>query len=146
MCSDFGVGAKVGLTPFWNSQKSPTHVASKWPYLLVICSLLGVVSSSWKLLQLLQRMSCHVLAMVYLQQFTCNGQLAMLVFILRKIIITSSQQRDYIKAHEILRLLVKTVKIGDIKESQVKCSACLNFCCKPSQAIRTSNRKSISVK
>ena len=65
---------KLGMTPL-------TDVASKSQFLLEICSLQGVAGSSWKVLQLLQRMSCHVLAMVYLQQFTCNGLLAMLIFI-----------------------------------------------------------------
>ena len=55
-------------------------VASKWPCLVAICLLQGVASSSWKVLQLLQGMSCSVLAMVYLQQFISNCLLAMQMF------------------------------------------------------------------
>ena len=40
------------------------------------CSLQGVASSSWRLLQLLQHVAYHVLAMVYLKQFMCNDVLA----------------------------------------------------------------------
>ena len=61
--------------------KPLTDVASKWPCLVTICSLQGVVSNSWKVLQLLQCVSSPVLAMVYLQGFICNGLLAMLILI-----------------------------------------------------------------
>ena len=57
-----------------------THVASKWSFLGAICPLQGVISSSWKVLQPLQCLAGHLLAMV-LQQITWNGLLAILVFI-----------------------------------------------------------------
>ena len=40
------------------------------------CSLQGVANSSWRLLQPLQHVEYHVLAMVYFQQFMCNYVLA----------------------------------------------------------------------
>ena len=49
-----------------------THVASKWSFLGVICSLQGVISSSWKVLQPLQCLAGHLLAMALLQQITCK--------------------------------------------------------------------------
>ena len=58
--------------------KPLTHVASKWSFLGAICPSQG---SSWKLLQPLQRLAGHLLALVLLQQITYNDLLAMLVFI-----------------------------------------------------------------
>ena len=39
--------------------KPLTDVESKWQFELAICSLQGVASSSWRLLQLLQHVACH---------------------------------------------------------------------------------------
>ena len=60
--------------------KPITDVASKWT--VVICSLQGVASSTRTLLLILNitgfaNLAWYLLAMVYLQQITCNGVLAM---------------------------------------------------------------------
>ena len=59
-----------------------TDVASKWQFVLAICSssLQGVASSSLRLLQLLQHVAYHVLTMVYLQQFMFNDMIVMTIF------------------------------------------------------------------
>ena len=59
--------------------KPLTDVARKWLYL--------AASSSWKALQFLQHISCHALAMVYLQQFTCDVN-----FHSKEIVIASSHR------------------------------------------------------
>ena len=84
-----------------------------------------------------------IVATDYLQRCNRNGN-----FHLIEIIITPLNMSYYMNAYEILRITVKTVWNSDenIKGSQVKYSACWNFCCKPSQAIRTSNHKPIATK
>ena len=67
---------------------------------------------------------CPVLAMVHPQWFTCDNLLA--------IATRNTENRMRIDL--------------DIKGSQVKDSACWNFCYKQLQAIRMSNRKSIASK
>ena len=57
--------------------KPLTDVASNWAFLDVICSLQGATTAQ-------ARCCYHLVVMVYLQQFICNGILAMLIFIQKK--------------------------------------------------------------
>ena len=56
---------------------SLTDVASKWQFVLAICLIQGVASSSWRLLQLFKHVAYLVPAMVHPQQFMCNDVLGM---------------------------------------------------------------------
>ena len=89
------------------SLKPLTDVASKWHFLLAICSLQGVASIS-KATATCGIMIKNVLAMVHLQQFTSNSLLAMAILYLIEIRVTSSHLRCLIKAYENLRKIVKT--------------------------------------
>ena len=72
------------------------NFASKWPFFLTFCSALESERSFWKPLELLPCVEYCFLVMVYLQQFSCNGVLAMTPFI-PTLTITSSQMRYHIK-------------------------------------------------
>ena len=64
----------------------------------------GVASSSWNTLQLVQRVSSYEVVMVYLQQFTYDGDYYMI-----EIKITSSHMRCHMETYDNLRFMVKTI-------------------------------------
>ena len=128
--------------------KPLTDVASKWAFVVAICSLQGVAHSCRNLLQLKQ-----LVATIYVQWSTLNSLFAMVYL---RCYFSFNRNNNPIIAWDIIGALMKIqdewwkpfenrMKIGwDIKGLQVKYSACWNFCCKPSQAIWTSYRKSIA--
>ena len=84
-----------------------TDVASKWQFVLAICLIKVVASSSWRLLQLFKHVACLVPAMVYPQQFICNDVLGM-AFSTNEYT-HHNHMRFHMKAYEIFKIAVKAI-------------------------------------